>query len=207
MKLSTTTTNQDDQDFKLCIGLEPPPSRDPDNHARPISFECRRTPGDEKSPAYTLKVYPYEDGDSPEIFVMTRQVQAQIERGQKIETNAEKVVLIRQLFQGAALTAFETEMPAPTANITDAQLKKGIAAMTKVAFPEKAGRNQKKAMLKLKKPLKMSFRTFANRMKKINDMLSYFPPTIYRQNQAIAMTPLTVRVGVGVPTSKTRLPG
>jgi hypothetical protein len=50
-----------------------------------------------------------------------------------------------------------------------------MRALARVVFPDKAYRNQKKALKRLKKPKDMKFRVFANRMKKLNEYLVHFP--------------------------------
>ena len=65
------------------------------------------------------------------------------------------------------LEAFENEIPTEEGvPVTDDHIKKGRNAMTKIVFPDKAVRHQKKAMKKIKKPMKMKICEFANRMKK-----------------------------------------
>ena len=174
MKLSLPNTKPK-SGYQLCIGLEETPTRELDDVEKAISFTCHRVPGDTDSPKYKLKAYPYEDGASCEQYIKTFMRMLEVEKGQKIETNEDKVILVRQLFKGAALTAFETELPAAGQAITNAQLKKAFAAMPKVVFPDKALRNQKKALKRLKKPREMSFRNFANRVKVLNDYFPYFP--------------------------------
>src|SRR6056300_455953 len=71
-------------------------------------------------------------------------------------------------------------MPKPTDRnvapvINGDHLKRGIEAMKRVVFPDKAARNQKKTMKKLCKPVTMTFRTFANHLQKMNSYLGMFP--------------------------------
>ena len=175
MKLSLPSNLKSKTGYQLCIGLEEPPKRDIDDVEKAISFTCHRVPDDTDSPKYELKAYPFEDDGTCEQYIKTFMWLIKIEKGQNITTNMDKVILVRQLFKGAALTAFETELPAADQPITNGQLKKAFAAMPKVVFPDKALRNQKKAMKRLKKPREMSFRNFANRVKVLNDYIPYFP--------------------------------
>ena len=114
--------------FQLCIGFEMPPPRDPDDSVKPISFECLRRPGDRTSPKYTLKVYPFEDGDTCETYILTRQNLAAIVKGQGITTTDGRISLIRQLFRGEALTAFDNEIPADGNDVTDLRLEPARAS-------------------------------------------------------------------------------
>ena len=173
MKVSPTT-NKPKSGYQLCIGLDEPPKRDADDVDKAISFTCHRVPNDTDSPKYELKAYPFEDGGTCEMFIKTLMKMNEIQKGQNITTNADKVILAKQLFKGSALTAFESELPAD-GNVTNAQLARAFAAMPKVIFPDKALRNQKKALKKLKKPRDVSFREFANRVKVLNDYFPFFP--------------------------------
>ena len=161
--------------FQLCITLDEPPKGDPNNTDKRIGFSCHEDPTDKDSPTYTIKAYPYEDGNNCKQFLKTMELFESIETGQNIKSNEDQVVLMKQLFKGSALTAFVNKLPsAAGARITDANLKKAKAAMAAAIFLNKAACNQKKAMKKLKKPIEMSFWTFANRMKKLKDYLPSF---------------------------------
>ena len=174
MKISPSTNNKV-MPYQLCIGLEPPPKRSSaDDVEKAISFTCHRSPGDVDTPKYMLKAYPFEDGQGPETFILTLQKMQEIAKGQNITTVEDKVILVRQLFKGAVLTAFENELPENT-RLQDTHIRNGMRAMAKVVFPDKAYRNQKKALKRLKKPKDMTFRMFANRMKKLNEYLVHFP--------------------------------
>ena len=165
-------------DFQLSIGLEPPAKRiEDDDKVKPLSFTCKVHPNKTNSPEFTVKIYQFSDG-SPEEFIETCKKLETVEMKQNIKKNDEKVVLVQQIFEGALLEAFENELPSPSSTdpVTDAHIEKGMIAMTKIIFPDKAARNQKKAMKKIRKPKDMTFREFANRMKKINEMLPWFPP-------------------------------
>ena len=178
MKISLPkSTSESKNAFQLCIPLDEPPKRDPNDTDKPISFVCHRKPSDKDSASYTIKVFPFEDDDCCEQFIKMQQHYEAILISQDLESNEDRAVLIRQLFKGSALTAFENEMPSrPTDKISDARFKRGLTAMSAAIFPNRAARNQKKAMKKIRKPIDMSFRVFANRMKKLNDYLPYFPP-------------------------------
>ena len=175
MKISPPTNNSNKVAYQLCIGLEPPPKRSSDDDVeKAITFTCHRKPGDNDSPKYSIKAYPFEDGMGPETYILTIRKMDEVIKGQNINTNGDKVILVRQLFKGSALTAFENELPDGT-RVTDAHIRKGLNAMAKVVFPDKAYRNQKKALKRFKKPKEMTFRIFANRMKKLNEYLVHFP--------------------------------
>ena len=103
------------------------------------------------------------------MFIKTLMKMQEIQKGQNITMNTDKVIQVKQLFKGSALTAFESELPA-NGNVTNAQLNKAFAAMPNVVFPDKALRNQKKALKKLRKPRDVSFCEFANRV-------PFFPET------------------------------
>ena len=176
MKLAPNAAKQLKTSFQLCIALEEPPKRDPNSNDKPIGFVCSRDPGNQDAPTYTIKAYPFEDGDNCERFIKTKESFDDIVRGQSIESNENRVTLVRQLFKGSALTAFENELPnEPATAISDNIYNKAWRSMTAAIFPTKAVRNQKKAMRRIRKPLDMKFRTFANRMKKMNDYLIHFP--------------------------------
>lgn len=176
MKIAPKATDNLKTSFQLCIALEEPPKRDPNGSEKPISFVCSREPGNKDSAPYQIKAYPFEDGDNCEMFIKTKKLFDDIIKGQKIETNANRVTLVRQLFKGSALTAFENELPIePTAVIEDEAYVKAWRNMTAAVFPAKAARNQKKAMKRIRKPIDMSFRAFANRMKRLNEYLAHFP--------------------------------
>ena len=176
MKLAPKATENLKTAFQLCIPLEEPPKRDPSNGEKPISFVCSREPGNKDAAPYQIKAYPFEDGDNCEQFIKTKKLFDDIIKGQEIETNANLVTLVRQLFKGSALTAFENEIPIdPTAVIEDDMYVKAWRSMTAAVFPAKAARNQKKAMKRIRKPIDMSFRAFANRMKRLNEYLAHFP--------------------------------
>ena len=176
MKVTTTTNSNSKVDFQLSIGLEPPPKRsDDDDKVKPKSFTCKMHPGKKDSAEFLVKIYSFSDG-SPEEYIETLRQLATVQVRQNVKKNEDVVVLYKQIFEGALLEAFENEIPSEeNAEISDEHLKKGRNAMTKIVFPDKAVRHQKKAMKKIKKPMKMKIREFANRMKKINEMLTFFP--------------------------------
>ena len=178
MKVHQSNNNHNTKaSFQLCIPLEEPPKRDPNDPEKPIGFSCLRDPTNNDSPKYTIKVFPYEDGQSCEQFLRTKEHFEAIKKGQNITANMDQVILVRQLFKGSAITAFDNALPnGANANITNAAYTRAWKSMTAAVFPNKAGREQKKAMKKIRKPLDMSFRTFANRMKKMNEYLRHFPP-------------------------------
>ena len=181
MKLAPTATRKvhpSMKQFQLCIGLEPPPKRSDDDES--ISFTCKMNLTKKDSPEFSVTVYKFGDDGTAEQLLETLKLMQTVERGQAAKKNEDRVSLIRQVFEGSVLTAFENELPGPDANgnpvaIPDEAFKKAINAMKLVVFPDKAARNQKKAMAKLKKPRGMSFREWANRLKKMNDYLPFFP--------------------------------
>ena len=148
MKIVPSKSSDVKSDYQLCITLEEPPKRDPDSKEKPIGFTCSRDPTDKDAPTYTLKAFPFDDGDNCEQFLKTREIYEAVKQGQAITTNENRVTLVRQLFKGAALTAFDNEIT--DANVSDDMYKKAWKAMTAAVFPSKAARNQKKAMKKLK---------------------------------------------------------
>lgn len=168
---------------QLVMGLEPPAPRDPDDKVKPITFVCSRKPGKASSPTYELKFYVFVDGEPPETFIDTLKHIEAISKGQGLKTNNERVDVVRQLFADTSLlTAFENELTDQLKDsddevVSDEVYAKCIAAMTKIVFPERASRLQRDGMRRLKKPDNMTFRVFANRMKKMNEYLSYFPAT------------------------------
>ena len=176
MKVTTNTNSNAKVDFQLSIGLEPPPKRsDDDDKVKPKSFTCKMHPGKKDSAEFVVKIYSFSDG-SPEEYIETLRQLATVQVGQNVKKNEDIVILHKQVFEGALLEAFENEIPSgENPKITNEHLKKGRNAMIKIVFPDKAVRHQKKAMKKIKKPMKMKIREFANRMKKINEMLTFFP--------------------------------
>ena len=178
MKVVLPKDTKDKSSYKLCIGLKPEVAIDHTNSdKKPIEFTCSHQPGVDGAPTFTLKVYPFEDGWSCEHYIRTLKSIDDIIKGQGLTTNAQKVQIIRQLFSGGTLTAFENEMPGASEDpITNHMYSKGLAAMARVVFPENAARNQKKAMKKLKKPIDMTFRMYANRVSFMNNCFKMFPP-------------------------------
>ena len=177
--LPTSKTNSRAQ-FQLCIGLEPPPPRSDDDGVKPISFTCKMHPKDKNSAEFTVKIYKYGDDGTVEGLLETLKLMAMVDKGQNVKKNEERVTLFRQIFEGSLLVAFENELPGLDENgnaiaITDDVLAKAVEAIKKVVFPDKAARNQKKAMRRLKLPRNMTFRVFANRFKKMSDFLPFFP--------------------------------
>ena len=172
MKVTTQTNAK--VDFQLSIGLEPPTKHvDTDEKVKPKSFTCKMHPNKKDSAEFLVKIYAFSDG-SPEEYIETLKQLTVVQTGQNVKRNEDIVVLYKQIFEGALLEAFENEI-SDEDPITDDVLNRGRNAMTKIVFPDKAVRHQKKAMKKIKKPMKMKFREFANRMKKINEMLTFFP--------------------------------
>ena len=147
MKVVLPKENKDKASYKLCIALKPNVAVDHGSDKKPIEFECSHTPGVANAPTYTLSVYPFEDGYSCEQYIQTLKHVDDIIKGQGLTTNEQKAQLIRQLFKGSTLVAFENEMPnAAVDAITNNMYSKGIAGMAKFVFPDKAARNQKKAL-------------------------------------------------------------
>ena len=160
---------------ELSIGLEPHIKKYDDDDAKPISYTCKMHPDSEISAEYVVKIDIFDNQGSPEDFIDTVKKMETVQEGQNIKTNEDRVKLIRQIFSGSTIDAFENQMPT-TGSISDEVYKKAIVEMTKVVFPDKAARNQKRAMKKLRKPIDWTFREYANRMKKMNDYLPFFPP-------------------------------
>jgi hypothetical protein len=180
MKVAVPPPNKPKKvDFKLCIPLEGPPQRSSDDDAeKATSFTCKMNPKDKNSAEYVKKIYPFGDDGGCEQLLITLNLMTAVIKGQGLKSNEQKVELLRQIFQGSVLAAFENEMPKADAvdqTIEDDAYEQGIESMKKVVFPDKAARNQKKAMRKLKKPVGMKFRDFANRVRKINEYLPLFP--------------------------------
>lgn len=167
--------------FQLCIPLEPPPPRNSDDEViKPIAFTCKMNPKDKNSSEFVIKVYKVGDDTTVENLLETFKQMVAVEAGQALKKNEDRVTLVRQLFEGSLLTAFENELPGLDASnkpitIENGHYDAGIEAIKKVVFPDKAARNHKKAMRKVKLPLNMKFRVFANRFKKQNDFLPFFP--------------------------------
>ena len=113
-------TNKAKSGYQLYIGLDKPPKRDANDVDKAILFTCHHVPNDTDSPKYELKAYPFKDGGTCEMFIKTLMKMNEIQKGQNITANSDKVILAKQLFKGSALTAFESELPA-TGNVTDAQ--------------------------------------------------------------------------------------
>ena len=176
MKVSTPTNTKPTKEHHFVIPFEAPERREDDERA--ISFTCRHDPEKGKdSTSYTLTAHVFNDGTPEELLLLIKKI-SDISKGQALTTNEKKVKLFEQLFEGTALTAFQGELPDGSSDaITDNMLRKGIAAIKAVVFPEpaKAARAQKKAMKALKKPLGMKFRDFANRMRELNGYLAHFP--------------------------------
>ena len=151
MKVTTTTNSNAKVDFQLSIGLEPPPKRSVDDEkVKPKSFTCKMHPSKKDSAEFLVKIYSFSDG-SPEEYIETLRQLATVQVGQGVKKNEDIVVLYKQIFEGALLKAFKNEIPTDKGDvITDDHIKKGQNAMTKIVFPDKAVRHQKKAMKKSK---------------------------------------------------------
>ena len=174
MKLSPIPKKTSKVNSELSIGLEPHTKRFTDDDADPISFMCKMHPNNELSPEYVVKIQVFDDQGGPEDFIDTLKKMQIVQEGQNIQTNADRVKLIRQIFSGSTMDAFENELP-DTGAISNDVYDKALQAMTRVVFQIKAARNQKRAMKLLKKPIEWSFSNYANRMKKMNDYIRYFP--------------------------------
>ena len=115
MKLSSAARNRRVNDkassYQLCIGLVATDKKDSDPSFKPISFECSRKPGEANAATYTVKQYPFCDGDSCEYYINVMQSMDIVVAGQSLDTNEEKKHLVHQLFEGATRTAFDNEMP------------------------------------------------------------------------------------------------
>ena len=147
MKVTTPTNAK--VDFQLSIGLEPPTKHvDTDEKVKPKSFTCKIHPNKKDSAEFLVKIYAFSDG-SPEEYIETLKQLTVVQTGQNVKRNEDIVVLYKQIFEGALLEAFENEI-SDEDPITDEVLNRGRNAMTKIVFPDKAVRHQKKAMKKIK---------------------------------------------------------
>ena len=152
MKVTTPTNSNAKVDFQLSIGLEPPVKRiDIDEMVKPKSFTCKMHPNKKDSAEFLVKIYAFSDG-SPEEYIETLKQLTVVQVGQNVKKNEDIVVLYKQIFEGTLLEAFENELPNDDDTpITGDVFNRGRNAMTKIVFPDKAVRHQKKAMKKIKK--------------------------------------------------------
>ena len=177
MKISPqTNTNTDKVPYKFVIPFEEP-SPDDDDDRKTLSFTLRNDPSQGKnSTTWVRTIQEFENG-TPEELLLLLNAMDEICTGQSLDTPDQKIMLVRRIFKGSALTAFEGALPSTNGPVTDDMWLIGIQAIKESVFPDppQAARTQKKAMKALKKPYGISFRAFANRMHKLNKYIALFP--------------------------------